>query len=140
MPRYDIESDWDDPFEKVDERRQVPRFNANNTKIMIAVESGSARRNLVGPGILHDMSEGGIYCVTKHHLAEGHDVTLRFGTEMCPAEMCLPKSFYGAGKVIRTAPDEEDRMFAGIMFGNELKQNMEFSLFVQHLETAALTS
>ncbi len=137
MQRYDIESDWDDPFERVDERRKLPRFRSD-MKIMIALESGSARRNLVGPGILSDMSEGGVYCVTKHQLSQGNDLILRFPTKMCPPEMCMPSSFYGSAKVVRTAPDTEDRIFAGIVFGDELKQNMEFSLFVQHLEAAAL--
>ncbi len=139
MPKYEIESDWVDPYDRVDERRRVPRFRAD-MKIMIALESGSARRNLVGPGLLKDMSEGGIFCVTKHQLSPGNDLTLRFATDMCPPDLCLPKSFYGHAKVVRTQPDEEDRMFAGIAFGDELKQNMEFSLFVQHLETASLTS
>ncbi len=137
MPRYDIESDWDDPFEHRDEQRKTRRFESD-LKIMIALESGSARRNLVGPGILRDMSEGGVFCVTKHQLSPGNDLTLRFSTEMCPPDMCLPKTFYGSAKVVRTEPDAEDRMFAGIAFGDALMQNMEFSLYVQHLEALAI--
>lgn len=138
MPMYDTQREWDDPFERVDERRGVLRFRTN-LRIMIAVESGSARRNLVGAGIVHDMSEGGLYCVTKHQLRIGHDLTIRFSTEMCPPEMCLPKSFYGNAKVVRTAPDEDDRMFAAVAFGDDFMHNMEFSMFVRHLETTALT-
>jgi len=139
MPMYDTESEWDDPFDQVDERRRVRRFNTK-IRIMIALESGSARRNLVGPGIVQDMSEGGVYCVTKHHLTPGHVLTLRFSTEMCSPELCLPNSFYGPAKVVRTTPDADDRTFAGIEFGNDLRQNMDFSMFVQHLESASLAS
>jgi hypothetical protein len=139
MPMYDTKSEWDDPFEQADERRRVRRFNTK-IRINIALESGSARRNLVGPGIVHDMSESGVYCVTKHELTPGHVLTLRFTTEMCSPELCLPNSFYGPAKVVRTVPDEDDRMFVGIVFGNDLKQNMDFSMFVQHLETASITS
>lgn len=139
MRKYDTESDWDDPYDRVEERREAPRFRTN-LKIMIALESGSARRNLVGPGIVRDMSDGGLYCLTKHLLAPGKDVTLRFGTDMCPSDMCLPKSFYGSAKVVRTAPDDGGLMQAGVEFGDALMQNMEFSMYLQHLETAALTS
>lgn len=139
MPKYNLDTEWDDPFDHLDDRRNSPRFQSN-MRIMIGLESGSARRNLVGPGLLRDMSEGGLCCLTKHRLVPGNEVTLRFTTEMCPAEMCLPKTFYGPAKVVRTLPDSKDRMVVGLEFGEPFKQNMEFALYLQQLETAAIAN
>lgn len=138
ITRYNVDSQWDDPCERPQERRDAVRF-ALNLKIMIALDSGSARRKLVGPGLVRDLSEKGVGCLTRHDLSVGQSVTLRFPTDDCPAEMFLPKAFYGLGRVVRVIPDESDVIYAGIEFGGDLLQNMEFAMYIQHMEMHALT-
>jgi len=137
MTKYEIDSEWDDPFDHVEERRALPRF-PTDLKVMIALESGSARRKLVGPGVLTDMSGSGFQCRTKHQLRPGNELTIRFPTKGCPAELCLPKSFYGPAKVVRAALGDNDVVTAGIEFGEPLTQNMEFAVYVRQLETEAI--
>jgi hypothetical protein len=138
MIKYEIDSEWDDPFEHVNERRSLPRF-PSDLKVMIALESGSARRKLVGPGLLMDMSGSGFLCRTKHQLRPGNELTVRFPAEGCPAELCLPKSFYGPAKVVRAELGHNDVVTAAIELGEPLTQNMEFAVYVRLLETEALT-
>ncbi|MCP4642388.1 MAG: PilZ domain-containing protein [bacterium] len=136
MRKYNVNEDWQDPFERVEERRTEPRFGVKMT-MRIAVPIPERRTSLVGPGVVRNLSSGGAYLVTKHDLTEGQRVTLSIPTDLCPDSMCLPESFVGTGEVMRTSRDERGRLNVGMKFQGPITQSMDFIMFVDQLRVAS---
>ena len=79
-PFYDVNAVWDDPFDRQPERRATARFEVR-LKIKIALKVEESEKPLVGVGRVRNISTEGLYCLTKHRLTSGDEVTLQFFTQ-----------------------------------------------------------
>lgn len=130
---YDVNAEWDDPFERTTERRASSRYKSK-FKISLSVDDPEKGR-LVGPALARDISVHGAKVITKHKLQAGQSVTVAIPTDLCPASMGLPKAFMGTGEVIRAEASDERKMLAAISFGDTFTGNMEFAVFVEYLRS-----
>ena len=128
---YDVNAEWDDPFERTSERRASSRYKSK-FKISLSVDDPEKGR-LVGPALARNISVHGAKVITKHKLKVGQSVTVAIPTDLCPASMGLPKAFMGTGEVIRAEASDEGKMLAAISFGDNFTGNMEFAVFVEYL-------
>jgi hypothetical protein len=136
---YDINAEWVDPFEKRrnEERRSTSRFLAH-LKVQIAVDMPEIQRRLVGPGVVRDLSEGGLQIVTKHRLTPSQRVTVVIPTQDTPQSPVLRQSFQGKAQVVRVNERGNDRCaVVALRFGDAFTDDMEFALFVDHLRALA---
>lgn len=132
MPRYDIDVEWNDPFERESERRSAPRYELR-MKLSILVDGPRGKGQWVGPGMVRDISSVGVRVLTKHRLNPSQHVTLAIPTDICPTILCLPKSFVGPAQVVRVQPKQGRIIEAGLAYSETLLQNMEFAVFVDTL-------
>ena len=137
---YDVNAEWDDPFERTSERRASSRPESK-CKLSLTVDAPEKGR-LVGPALAGEMSVHGAKVITKHKLEVGQRVTVAIPTDLCPPSMGLPKAFMGTGEVIRVEASDDRKMLAAISFGDTFTGNMEFAVFVEYLYSisAVLTS
>lgn len=134
--RYDVDTPWDDPYETRTENRSANRF-AFPMKITLAVDDPLRKGQLVGPGLVNDISMYGVCVTTKHKLVPKQKVTLAISTQLCPDDLCLAKAFIGPSTVRRTESREGAPMRAALQFGEALYQNIEFVMFIDYLQTMA---
>ena len=132
--KYDLNAEWDDPFEHLEDRRASGRC-LEEFKIKIAVQVANHAEPLVGQAVVQNISLCGLFCRTKHHLTVGQDVQLAIYTEDYPAKQPLPRKFIGTAKVIRINEHEGDSQNVGLEFGTDLAENMTFTLFIENLRT-----
>lgn len=133
---YDVNAPWDDPCEKKDERRIASRAHSQ-FKITVTVERTSTALQLVGPGLVKDLSDTGVLMLTKHQLHAGQQVTLIIPTNFCPDSMGMPEAFLGPAEVIRVKPVDERRNLSALHFGPALSNNMEFAVFLEYLRSVS---
>jgi hypothetical protein len=134
MTRYNVEAQWDDPFEPRDERRGNERLSIK-LKVLISVSAEDSRHTLRGPGIVADLSQNGMFVITKHVLKPLQRIMLEIPTHMSLASGCLPEAFVGTATVVRVQQLNEKRYAVALQFGEVFSQNMEFALFVKSLQT-----
>ena len=133
MARYDTNAAWSDPFEpKPDNKRVAERFKFR-LKLSIKAQRDTPPRILVGPGIVRNLSISGAWLVTKHQLEPGQRIVVAIPTKRFAVAEYLPAMFIGPAEVARVKPDTENRLWAGVRFGDALTQNMEFATFIQGL-------
>ncbi len=128
---YDVNAEWDDPFERTSERRATSRYKSR-FEISLSVDDPE-KGHLVGPALARDISVHGAKVITKHKLEAGQSVTVAIPTDICPASMGLPKAFMGTGEVLRAEAVDGSKMLAAISFGDSFSGNMEFAVFVEYL-------
>lgn len=138
MPKtpYNIHAEWDDPYDHQRERRISARLKAK-FRLSLSVDSGNGPGHLVGPGIVQNMSEGGVSVLTKHSLRPGQTVHIEVPTHFCPPDMCLPDRFEGEGDVIRVDDLGERKSLVGIRLGEAFSENMEFAVFVDYVRSVS---
>lgn len=129
--KYDVNAEWDDPFDHLDERRASARCS-EEFKIKIAVQVANHAEPLVGEALVQNISLNGVYCRTKHHLAVDQEVQLAIYTHEYPTTQPLPRKFIGSARVIRLR-EEDDVQEVGLEFGADLAENMTFTLFIENL-------
>lgn len=137
MARYDTNAVWSDPFEPKPENRRVAERFRFRLKTAIKAEDKAVKegppRILVGPGIIRNLSVTGAWLITKHQLTPGQRIVIAIPTKRFAVAEYLPAMFIGPAEVVRTKPDTENRIWAGVRFGDPLTQNMEFVTFIQGL-------
>ena len=129
---YDIDSDWDDPFEKAPERRQTARLPFSAI-LSVRVQLPGESRPLVGPARAEDVSLIGLLALTKHQLTVGQRVTLSIPTEELGMELGLPTAFVGAATVVRVQVIEGRLTKAAFEIADYLAANMDLALFINAL-------
>ena len=132
MARYDVNAAWSDPFETKVDHRSAERFKFR-IKISMLVQNTNPPQRLVGPGIVRNISATGAWVLTKHALQPGQKITIAIPTKRFSVAEYLPATFIGPAEIVRIKPDVENRMWAGIRFGEPLLQNMEFAAFIKGL-------
>lgn len=137
MRRYDVNAKWVDPFEQHEERRTASRFSVRDLTLSLAVEDAVGNGQLVGPGLVKNISHSGAYIVTKHSLSPSQRVSLAIPASTCPAHMCLPEIFFGDAKVLRVEPKGEKQRGVALRFREAFSQSMEFALFIDTLQGVA---
>ncbi len=129
---YDIDSDWDDPFEKVPERRQAGRHPFSSV-LSVRVQLPGESRPLVGPARAEDVSLTGLFALTKHQLTLGQRVTLSIPTKELGTELGLPAAFVGAANVARIQPVDGRLIKAAFEFCDSFASNMDLAVFINAL-------
>jgi len=130
--RYDTHAQWDDPFEKTEERRHAPR-HAESFRIKIGVQMDENPKPLVGPGLVQDISVSGLRCRTKHRVQVGQRVKVSIPTKEFPDSTGLPLGFQGDAQVVRTYIDDPGISQISIRFEDELAADMNFAHFIEQL-------
>ena len=131
--RYDINAEWDDPYERQAERRTVRRFPAKY-KVRISVPLENQQGQLVGVSVVRDVSLRGILVQTKHELAVGQRIKLAIPTKGCTPDMMMPRSFWGMVDVRHLRVSGADTL-VGLVFGEEFLQDMDFARFIEYLQS-----
>lgn len=131
---YDLNADWDDPYDRRPEARNVGRFS---TKFRVKIYVETPRGTLVGPGIVNDLSISGMCLVTKHELKRGQRITVKIPTAVCPDSMGMPRAFTGQADTVRIKNLGENRSLVALKFLPELSENMEFVVFLDYLSSIA---
>lgn len=129
---YDIDSDWDDPFEKAPERRSCQRVPFSIV-LSVRVQVVGDPRPLVGPARAEDLSLTGVLALTKHQLHVGQRVMLSIPTEDLGLELGLPTAFVGAADVVRIIPVDGRLIKAAFHFTEALRSNMDLAVYVNAL-------
>ena len=130
---YDIDAPWVDPCEaRREERRRALRFAAQ-LKLDIAVDTPEAGGRLVGPGVVRDLSEGGVQVITKHRLAPSQRVTVSIPADRALQGPVPRRSFIGSARVVRVKERDNRCSDVALRFCDDFTDDMEFTLFVEHL-------
>lgn len=129
---YDIDSDWDDPFEKTPERRGNRR-HPFSAILSVRVQIPGEPRPLIGPARAEDVSLTGMLALTKHQLTVGQRVTLSIPTDELGMDLGLPTAFVGPACVIRVDPLEGRLIKVAFGFSDALRNSMDFAIFVNAL-------
>ena len=129
--KYDVNAEWDDPFDHLDERRASARCQ-EEFKIKIAIQVANHAEPLVGEAVVQNISLNGLFCKTKHNLSVDQEVQLAIHTQDYPASQPLPRKFIGSARVIRIVEEDEVQK-VGLAFGVDLAENMTFTLFIENL-------
>jgi hypothetical protein len=132
--KYDIDAEWDDPYERARERRKTPRCTTS-FMMKIAVRTSESASPLVGPARIQDVSTTGVRCLTKHKLAPGENVQVAVPTGEFPDLRGLPKAFVGTARVVRSQRVDDAHSMLSMKFGPEIAEDMDFSVFWDHLNT-----
>lgn len=140
-PKYNVDEQWDDPYEHQEERRRAERRRAERCveefKMKIGVEVEGHDKLLVGDGIVVNISQAGMLCRTKHNLKVGQEIQLAIPTKKYSTDNNFPLKFTGMGGVNRTNSITDSVNEVGIFFKSELSQNMAFSIFIESLQSIA---
>lgn len=131
---YNIDAEWDDPFERQAEQRASGRCRAA-FKLTITADDERLKGRLVGPGLVKNMSLTGAFLVTKHRLEPGQRVTVAISTDFCPDHMGLPGAFIGPAEVVRLEPSQGRTVLVGLQFGEVFSENMDFAVFQDYLQS-----
>jgi len=134
--KYNIDEQWDDPFERQEERRKAERC-VEEFKIKIGVEVEGHDKLLVGDGIVVNISQAGMLCRTKHNLKVGQEIQLAIPTKEYSTDKKFPLKFTGMGSINRTKAITDSVNEVGIFFKSELAQDMAFSIFIESLQSIA---
>ena len=134
--KYNIDEQWDDPFERQEERRKAERC-VEEFKIKIGVEVEGHDKLLVGDGIVVNISQAGMLCRTKHNLKVGQEIQLAIPTKEYSTDKNFPIKFTGMGSINRTKAITDSVNEVGIFFKSELAQDMAFSIFIESLQSIA---
>jgi hypothetical protein len=134
--KYNIDEQWDDPFERQEERRKAERC-VEEFKIKIGVEVEGHDKLLVGDGIVVNISQAGMLCRTKHNLKVGQEIQLAIPTKEYSTDKNFPLKFTGMGSINRTKAITDSVNEVGIFFKSELAQDMAFSIFIESLQSIA---
>lgn len=133
MPHYDVNAAWDDPFEHLEDRRTGQRFKLH-FEVTVVANAPGFHGPLVGPGIVRNLSIGGILLVTKHQLDMGQWVSLTIPTDICSDADCFPSAFSGSAEVERIQPVKNRCTLVALRFGEAFTENMDFMMFVERLQ------
>lgn len=133
MSAYNVNTAWDDPFERAVERRRAVRFPFR-MKVSIRVRDDLRDGFFTGPGVVENISLTGVQLYTKHVLAPRQEVMLAIPTSMCPASMCLPNSFLGPARVVRIGTSFEGYASVAMAFGQPFSERMDFALFIEFMQ------
>ncbi len=139
MSIYDVNAEWDDPCDHVEDRRGAVRFNTQRL-FDIAVRARKKEGHLVGPGKIKDLSLTGASLVTKHDLRPNQRVHLRISTSDCPRDLALPRNFIGTANVVHVNTKGGRSRQVALQFGDTLTESMEFAVFINHLHQQSHTN
>jgi hypothetical protein len=132
--RYDLNTPWDDPYERKGERRTNDRC-VECFKIKIGLRVPDNKSLLVGEAAVDNISQGGLLCKTKHQLTEGQEVHLSIPTREYSKGKDFPLKYVGLAKVCRAMEIQGDVVEVGLEFGPDLEEDMSFSLFIEALQS-----
>ena len=132
MAFYDVDKEWDDPFEHPGERRSSERLRVP-IRVQITADAPDGKRRGRGPGIVEDISLTGTLVATKHDLRPGQRITVKVPTEPFREGLCVPDEFAGSAEVTRVRPGEGRVRYVGIRFGGEFATSIEFAMFYDQL-------
>lgn len=134
--KYNINAEWDDPYERQAERRSRERC-VESFRIKMGVRVDGHKNLLVGPALVENVSQSGLLCKTKHALTEGQVVHLSISTRDYSKGKDFPLKFIGVARVVRVEPVDQNVMRAALDFGADLSEDMSFSIFIETLHSVA---
>ncbi|HIJ65576.1 MAG TPA: PilZ domain-containing protein [Candidatus Hydrogenedentes bacterium] len=133
---YDTSAVWDDPYDAPDNKREASRFNVR-MKVVLAVDCPERGGQLIGDGVVKNISQSGVQVHTKHALEPGQRIVLSVPTDMLGGEMLLPETFSGMVDVQRVEPVDGRVRVAALRFSEDFTQNMDFVVFIDNLHAVA---
>ena len=135
--KYNIDAEWNDPFERQSERRVSERC-PERFVIKVGVKVAGREALLAGSGLVQNISQSGMLCRTKHQLIVGQEVHLSIRTEGYSVGNNFPLKFIGTAQVARLTALDGAVVDAALVFGSELSEDMSFSIFIEALQSIAL--
>ena len=115
------------------EQRESERFNIDMT---VSVSSDADSGGLiVSAAKVEDISRTGICLSLNQHIPPSQAVRLAMPTSLCPEDMHMPEVFVGPAKVVRLADSGNGATWIGLRLGDSFYQNMEFTLFMEYLQS-----
>jgi hypothetical protein len=137
MKAFDVNQQWDDPYDHQSDRREAERFDVG-IRVKVGVKNRATGHWLVGPGKTRDLSATGVKLRTRHELAEGDRVRVAIPTDSAGQELCLPKRFTTDATVVRSgAVKKSHNKEVVLRFDDQLAQSMDFAAFVSASGIAA---
>jgi hypothetical protein len=131
-------AEWSEPPEPRKERREAERYTVT-LKLSVSTDDAPNGSVLVAPATVRNISRVGVLVETKQRLQSGQQVTLAIPTGQCPDGMRMPEAFVGPATAMRVIEAEHRCQWAGLRFGDAFLQNMEFGMFIEFLQSTALT-
>ena len=135
---YDIEAEWDDPSEKIEDKRGCPRADSS-LRVKLGVQYAGQPRPLVGSGLMLDISASGMNCRTKHRVKPGQRILVSIPTKELPESMSLPKRFSGNAEITRVTKEDGTISQVAMKFGEEIANDMNFVLFMDQIHLQSNT-
>lgn len=132
--KYNIDAEWDDPYERKEERRSRERC-VEQFRIKMGVRVNGHKNLLVGPAMVLNVSQSGMLCKTKHTLNVGQEVHLSISTKDYSKGKDFPLKFIGTGRVARIDNVGGNVNQVALNFGSDLAEDMSFSLFIETLHS-----
>ena len=122
-----------------DDRREAERY-AIAFKISVSVDRSGGGGLLVSPAAVLNISRAGALVETRQALEPAQAVAIAIPTDLCPDGMRMPQAFVGGATVARVEPAGPEKWRAGVRFGESLTQNMEFTMYMEFLQSTAMTN
>lgn len=114
------------------DRRRAERVSVG-FKLAISAKNPVNGGEILGPGILEDLSISGARVTTRHQLTPGQSVKVTIPTEGCPDALGLPERLAGKAVVQRVEPRKNRTRHVALRFTPALAQNMDFAFYIAYL-------
>jgi len=137
VPRYEVNASWDDPYERLKNRRRAVRARAC-LPVRVEAHNGGERR-LIGTGLSENLSYNGMALLTRYPLALSEKVWVSIPTDAYTHDLFLPAEFEGEGEVVRVETTGEGQHRVALRFGSQFTENMEFAVFAEALLTGSFS-
>jgi hypothetical protein len=73
-------------------------------------------------------------------LAMAQSLAIAIPTALCPDGMRMPQAFIGSATVARLEKTAKGKYLAGFRFGDALTQNMEFTMYMEFLQSTSMNN
>lgn len=128
-----------DAESSLDDRREAERY-AITFKMSVSVDRPGGNGVTVSPAAVLNISRVGALVETRHPLATAQSVALAIPTALCPDGMRMPQAFIGSATVVRAAKVDHGKCVAALRFGETLTQNMEFTMYMEFLQSTSMNN
>jgi hypothetical protein len=140
MPQNATEpEDFMEVIDPSDERREAERY-ALTFKLSVSVEAPGGGGVTITPATVWNISRSGVLVETREPLPHMQIISIAIPTDQCPEGMRMPQAFIGGAIVARSGRTTQGKCLAGLRFGDSLTQNMEFVMYMEFLQSTALTN
>ena len=128
-----------DAESSLDDRREAERYEIA-FKVSVSIDRPGGNGITVSPAGVLNISRVGALLEMRQPLAPAQSVAIAIPTDLCPDGMRMPRAFIGSATIARLKKTPEGKLLAGLHFGESLAQNMEFTMYMEFLQSTSMNN